>query len=99
VPRHELAKGPLQQQLVDLPGPGDQFQQGVAERRGVAAAEGEQQILQREPLPGVEAADRAEVEHGEAAIGEQQDVARMRVGMEHAALGNLVHHAAQQRTA
>jgi hypothetical protein len=99
VPRHELAEGPHQQQFVDLLGPGDQFQQGVAERRGVAATECEQQVLQREPLPGIEAADRAEVEHGDAAIGDQQDVARVRVGMEHAALGNLVHHTAQQRTA
>ena len=43
-------------------------------------------------------ADRAEVEQGKPPVGEHQDVARMRVGVEHPALGDLVHHAAQQRT-
>ena len=57
MPRHELAEGPLQQLFVDLVSPGDQFQQGVAERRGVGATQGQQQVLQGEPLPGVEAAD------------------------------------------
>jgi hypothetical protein len=61
------------------------------------APDREQQVLQRGPLLGVEAADRAEVDQGQAAVGEQQDIARMRVGVEHAALGDLVHHAAQQR--
>ena len=36
---HELAEGPLQLLFVDLVRAGDQFQQGVAERRGVAASE------------------------------------------------------------
>ena len=93
---HELAEGPLQLLLVDVVGAGDQLQQGVAERGGVAVPEREDQVLQCGPLLGVEAADRAEVDQGEAAVGEQQHVARMRVGVEHAALGDLVDHAAQQ---
>jgi hypothetical protein len=81
VARHELAKCPLQLLFVDFVGTRDQFQQGVAERCRVGASEREQQVLQCGLLLCVEAADGAEVEQGEAAVGEQQDVARMRVGV------------------
>ena len=98
VTRDEPPEGPLQLVFVKLIGAVNEIKQGITERRGVAAPDGEQQVLQRDPLLGVEVADRTEVEQREAAVGEQQDVAWMRVGMEHPALGDLVHHAAQQRS-
>jgi hypothetical protein len=55
VAHHELPEGPLQLLFVDVVGAGDQLQQGVAERGGVAVPEREDQVLQRGPLLGVEA--------------------------------------------
>jgi hypothetical protein len=73
---HEPAERPLQLLLVDVVRAREQFQQRVAERRRVAAADREQQALQRGPLLGVQAADRAEIKQGEAPVKQQQDVAR-----------------------
>src|SRR6185503_4622542 len=84
VARHEPAERPLQLLLVDVVRARDQFQQRVAERGRVAAADRRQQVQQRGSLLDVQAADRAEIKQGEAPDREEQDVARMPVGVEQA---------------
>jgi hypothetical protein len=76
------ADRPLQRRRVDLVRSRHDVQQRVADRDRVAAADREQQLLQRRPDGDVEPANRAEVEQGQPPVLEQQDVARMRVGVE-----------------
>jgi hypothetical protein len=48
--------------------------------------------------PGVQAADRAEVDQPQPPVGEQQDVARMRVGVEDTVDDDLPQQAVEQVT-
>ena len=68
----------------------------IAEQGDVAPGEGEEHVDDRRLLDRVEAPDGAEVDHAERAVLEDEDVARMRVGMEEAEAHHLVEHRAQQ---
>ncbi len=58
---------------------------------GVAPGHGEQQPAQPGLLQRVQPADRAEVDQGQLPVAQDQDVARVRVGVE----GALQHHLAE----
>jgi hypothetical protein len=62
----------------------------------IAPVQGQQQPLQRRAQPGVDAADGSEVQQAELAVGQQQDVARVRVGVEGALQHDLAEQAVQQ---
>ena len=98
VPDEQRPDRPLQRLLVQVVGPGGHLEQGVGERGRVAPVQGEQQPLQRGAQPGVQAADRAEVDQPQPPVVEQQDVARVRVGVEDAVDDDLPQHAVEQVT-
>jgi hypothetical protein len=89
---HEDAERTLERGLVELFGSLNDLQQRVVQRRRIATIDGDQQPLQPGPKPGVDPSNGAEVEQGELSIGEQQHVARMRIGVEDA----IDHHLAEQ---
>ena len=96
VPGQEPAQHPLQAQLVQLLGSLDHLQQRVGQPGGVAPVQGQQQPLQRGAQPGVDAPDRPEVEQAERPVGQQQHVARVRVGVEGPVQHDLAEQAVQQ---
>jgi hypothetical protein len=93
---HELAERALQPLLVDLVGPQHDLEQRVARGERVAAVERQQQPLQRRPQRGVQPADRAEVQQPQAPVGQQQDVARVGVGVEDPVEHDLAQQDVQQ---
>jgi hypothetical protein len=62
----------------------------------IAPVQGQQQPLQRSAQPGVDTADGSEVQQAELAVGQQQDVARVRIGVERALQHDLAEQAVQQ---
>jgi hypothetical protein len=90
------AQRALQQVLVGELARGGDGTEGVGQRLRVAAGEGDQDALQRGLLQGVEAADRAEVQQRQAAIGKDEHVAGVGVGVEDPAAKDLLEHAGKQ---
>ena len=62
----------------------------------IAASDGDEHVDDRRLLDRVEPAHRAEVDEPERAVTEDEDVPRMRVGVEEAVAEHLVEHRAQQ---
>ena len=74
----------------------DHVQVGVGDALAEAFREGQQEQDHLVLLAGVEAADHAEVHERQAAVVGQQDVARVRIAVEHAVDGDLLHVRRQQ---
>ena len=68
----------------------------VAEQADVAPGEGDHDVDDGGLLDRVEPSDRAEVDQAEPAVGEDEHVARVRIGVEHADADDLVEGGAQQ---
>ena len=98
VPDEQRPDRPFQRLLVQVVGTGGHLEQGVGHRHRVTPVDGEHQPLQGGAQPGVQAADRAEVDQPQPPVGEQQDVARMRVGVEDAVDDDLPQQAVEQVT-
>ncbi len=96
---HELADGALEAAFVDDVGAVDDLQQGVGRGDRIAVVDREQEPLQRLPGGRIEPADRAEVEHADPAVGEEQEVARVRVGVEDPVDRDLTEDAVEQHAA
>jgi len=62
VPDQQRPDRPLERLLVQVVGAGGHLQQGIGHRHRVAPLDGQHQPLQRRAQPGVQAADRAEVD-------------------------------------
>lgn len=60
----------------------DDLEQRIGERRRVTVVDGEQQPLQSRSHPGVDTPDRAEVQQAQLPAAQQENVARMRNGVE-----------------
>ncbi len=78
----EPAEGSMQLVFVEVLRTLDDLEQRIGERRRVTVVDGEQQPLQSRSHPGVDTPDRAEVQQAQLPVAQQEDVARMLIGVE-----------------
>jgi hypothetical protein len=75
-------EGSMELILVEPGRAANDFEERVGERRGVAAIDRKQDLPQRRSHLGVDAPHQAEVQQRKLPVGEEKDVARVRVGVE-----------------
>ena len=68
----------------------------VAEHVHVATRDRHHDVGDRRLLDRIETADRAEVDQSERSVGEREDVARMRIGVEQTTVHDLIQRGAEQ---
>ena len=92
----ETGQGPFDGVFVGVPARNRNLEHGLPHRGGAAGADRDEQIAQAGLLQRIQAPGAAKVDQPECAAVEQQDVARVRVGMEEPVDEHLVHDHAQQ---
>jgi len=94
--RDDAAELALQIALIDLPVVIEQFQHGVGGQRGIIGVHRPQQQTQAAASRGVQASHRAVVEQADGAVGPDQHIAGMQIGMKDALAEDLPQHGFEQ---